>query len=173
MTTPSLTVMPPGIAADESRPLAAPGVVAELPDQIIKLTPAEKKIWDHVTADLYKYGLIHRTDAMVLTVICKTFRQWVDAEDYLRKIEKENGSIYVKTPNGFEQPHQAFYVAKDLKRQLKGWLSDAALTLESFHKIKSQGAQVQQPDLFDDPIDDFRRRKTAMGLRVVGSGDAQ
>ena len=61
-----------------------------------------------MTQALEKYGLIHATDGPMLTVICKTFCKWVAQEEFLEALEKEQGSYYVRTPNGYEQPHQAY-----------------------------------------------------------------
>ena len=114
---------------------------------------------------------IHRTDGLLMTVICKTFCNWVAQEEFLEKLKRENnGSYYVKTPNGYEQPHQAYYVARDYKRELLKWLPEAALTIPSFQKLKAD-QMTPQGDLFgDDPIEQFRQRKARMGLRAIPGG---
>lgn len=146
-------------------------VASEIPSLVAKLSAKEKKLWDHVTQALHEYGLIHRTDAMVLTVICRTFIRWVEAEELLSRFMKENdGSYFAKTPNGYEQPHQSFYVARNLKKELLQWLPEAALTIPSFQKaISAQatgGPQGQLPG-FEDPVELHRKRKVAAGMRLV------
>ncbi len=146
-------------------------VASEIPSTVARLSPKEKKLWDHVTQSLHECGLIHRTDAMLLTVICKTFVRWVEAEEHLSKLMKENdGAYFVKTPNGYEQPHQIFYVARNLKRDLLQWLPEAALTIPSFQKAiavtSTAGAQGQLPGM-EDPVELHRKRKTAAGMRVL------
>lgn len=146
-------------------------VVSEIPALVAKLSAKEKKLWDHVTQALHEYGLIHRTDAMVLTVICRTFIRWVEAEELLSRFMKENdGSYFAKTPNGYEQPHQSFYVARNLKKELLQWLPEAALTIPSFQKAissgSSGGSQGQLPG-FEDPVELHRKRKTAAGMWLV------
>lgn len=145
-------------------------IAAEAPAPPVKLNAKEKKLWEHVTSALEEYGLIHRTDGLLMTVICKTFCNWVAQEEFLEKLKRDNGSYYVKTPNGYEQPHQAYYVARDYKRELLKWLPEAALTIPSFQKLKADQA-TPQGDLFgDDPIEQFRQRKARMGLRAIPGG---
>ena len=83
---------------------------------------------------------------------------------------KEKGSYYVSTPNGYQQPHQAYYVARDKKRELLKWLPEAALTIPSFHKLKTEQL-TPQGDLFGaDPIEQFRQRKAKLGMRAIPGG---
>lgn len=145
-------------------------VASEIPEPAAKLTAKEKALWSHVTQALKDCGLIHRTDAMLLTVICRTFARWVDVEDLLTKFAKENGGTYiVKTPNGYEQPHQLFYAARTLKREMLQWLPEAALTIPSFQKAIGQAgpdAQGQLPG-FEDPVEAHRKRRVAAGMRSI------
>lgn len=148
----------------------AASVASEIPKPAATLSTKEKRLWKHVTEALYEYGLIHRTDAMTLTVICKTFQRWVDAEEQLSKLMKEKGGNYfVRTPNGYEQPHQLFYVARNLKRELLQWLPEAALTIPSFQKMLGERTQPGQASLpgFEDPVEAHRRRRVAAGMRSV------
>lgn len=146
-------------------------IPSETPAAPAKLTAREKKIWEHITSALFEVGLIHRTDALLLTVICKTFVRWVDAEEQLTEFMKANdGSYIVKTPNGYEQPHQIYYVARNVKRELLQWLPEAALTIPSFHKIVGDRAAPNQGSLFDDPVEAHRQRRTSLGMRVVEGG---
>jgi P27 family predicted phage terminase small subunit len=146
-------------------------IPSEIPDAPSKLTVKEKKIWGHITGSLFEVGLIHRTDALMLTVICKTFVRWVDAEEQLTEFMKQHeGSYIVKTPNGYEQPHQIYYVARNVKRELLQWLPEAALTIPSFHKIVGERAAPNQGTLFDDPVEQHRKRRAEIGMRVVDGG---
>ncbi|WP_213778867.1 P27 family phage terminase small subunit [Caballeronia sp. dw_276] len=126
------------------------GVESEIPEPLKPLSLAEKRVWDYVAKALLDYGLIHRTDAMLMHVIVKTFVQWVDAEAALEKhVEENDGSFMTKTPNGYQQPHQAYYVARNLKRELLQMLPEACLTIPSFAKVKQAMREPQQPDMFD------------------------
>lgn len=150
---------------------SAPGIPSEIPEHIAKLSAKEKKVWEHVTQALHETGLIHRTDAMLLTVICKTFVCWVEAEEQLAKVIAANGGSYiVKTPNGYEQPHQLFYVVRNTKAELLKWLPEAALTIPSFHKIVGERAAPSQGTLFEDPIEAHKARRAAMNLSLVHGG---
>ena len=161
----ALPAVEPGGVGDAASVAAIP---SEIPDAIAKLSAKEKRVWEHVTLALHEYGLIHRTDAMALTVICRTFVRWVDAEEELSGFMKSNaGSYFVTTPNGYVQPHQIFYVARQLKKELLQWLPEAALTIPSFHKLVGERAAPEQGRLFEDPVDAHRSRKAALGLRQV------
>ncbi|WP_314407367.1 P27 family phage terminase small subunit [Pseudomonas kuykendallii] len=148
---------------------ALPQILPEIPDPLAKLSAKERKVWDYVTQALADYGLLHRTDSMLMTIICKTFCDWVAQEEFLAKLVKDEGSYYVTTPNGYQQPHQAYYVSRDKKKELLKWLPEAALTIPSFQKIKAEQLQPQG-DLFDDPIENFRQRKAKLGLRAIPGG---
>lgn len=146
----------------------AQAIPSEIPTPPTKLSVREKKVWTHVTKALYEYGLVHLTDAMMLAVICRTFVRWVDAEDALDQIVQENGGSYiVATPNGYEQPHQMFFMVRSLKKELLQWLPEAALTIPSFAKAIESRQAPAQGTLFDDPVEAHRRRKTALGMRAV------
>ena len=151
----------------------APGVNAsvipsEIPPPPTKLSAKEKRVWVHITKALHEYGLVHLTDSMALAVICRTFVRWVEAEEALDQLAHENGGTYiVATPNGYEQPHQLFFVVRNLKKELLQWLPEAALTIPSFAKAIEARQTPTQGTLFDDPVEAHRKRKTALGLRSV------
>jgi len=168
----------------ESRLTALPGVddaaaaaaldesiISEIPDLPTKLNAKEKKVWQHVTQALLEYGLIHRTDGLTISIICRTFVDWVEATEELDRFKKDNGGSYItESANGYRNPHPLYYVARDHKKSLLQWLPEAALTIPSFQKIKGdQIADSNQGKLFDDPIEKFKQQKAAMGMRVVSS----
>jgi len=148
---PTLTV----VVASPAPPSASEKTDAEVPEYLKKMTTAEKKVWAYVTASLKEYGLIHKTDGMMLHVIVKTFCRWVDVEAELEAYIAEHKTIIVKSKNGYEQPHQLHYVARDCKRELLQWLPEACLTIPSFRKAKNLMGQPLQPGLFDDPLTQF------------------
>lgn len=172
MSTESHLTMLPSVddAMAASVPAEGAAILSEIPDQIAKLTQKEKKIWVHVTQALHEYGLIHRTDAMMLTIICRTFVNWVDAEEELARFKRDNGGSHIKeSANGYRAPDPTYYMARDYKKQLLAWLPEAALTIPSFQKIKGESLDgAGQGSLFDDPIEKFRSQKAAIGMRVVG-----
>lgn len=141
---------------------------SEIPDHIAKLNAKERKVWEHVTRALHEYGLIHKTDAILVTIICGTFVNYLDAKDMLDKVIKENnGSYFIETPNGYSQPHQAYYTLRALRKDLLQWLPEAALTIASFQKAIENRPGSVQGDLFDDPVEKHRREKIVMGFREV------
>lgn len=155
-----------GVGVGTSAPPALP---AEIPTAPLTLSTPERKVWKHVTQALHDVGLIHRTDALVLSVICRTFIRWVDAEKQLSDYAAANdGDYMVTTPNGYVQPHQLFHVASKLKKELLQWLPEAALTIPSFQKATAVGVGGSQGSLFeDDPVEQHRQRKIAAGMRAV------
>jgi len=161
----SMTVVTGGLGG--ATPVA-PIIASEIPAPPLKLSPREKKAWDHVTKALQEYGLIHRTDAMMIAVICRTFIRWADAEEQLSDYAKNhNDSYIITTPNGYEQPHQLFYLARTLKRELLQWLPEAAMTIPSFSKMLGERARPEQGSLFEDPVTAHRDRRAAIGMRAV------
>ena len=151
-----------------SREVQQAGIVSEIAKPPVRLNAREKKIWAYVTDALHEYGLIHRTDGLMMTIIVRTFDRWVQLEEELQDYAKKNaGSFIVRSPNGYEQPHQLFYAARDLKNELLKWLPEAALTITSFHKIKSEEIRPPQGDLFGDPVEEFRKRGQVMRLQSV------
>lgn len=125
---------------------------AEIPKPQKPLTDAEKPVWNYICRALKAHGLIHKTDALVLHVIVSTFARWVAAEAQVDALVAEKGTYVVTTRNGYEQPHQMFFVARNLKRDLLQWLPEAALTIPSFQKAKKllDGDGDRQPDMFSD-----------------------
>lgn len=145
-TTPVLGVLD-GAAAAEQR---VDEVASEVPAPLKELSLAEQRVWDYVAGALKDYELIHRTDAMLMHLIVSTFVQWVDAEAALERHVAENkGSFMAKTPNGYEQPHQSYYMARNLKTELLRMLPEACLTIPSFAKVRHAMRAPQQPDMFD------------------------
>jgi P27 family predicted phage terminase small subunit len=165
----------PGVdnAAASSAGALGATIISEIPDIPTKLSAKEKKIWTHVTEALLEYGLIHRTDGLTLTVICRTYVDWVDATEELDRYKRDNNNSYItESSNGYRTPHPLYYVARDHKKSLLTWLPEAALTIPSFQKIKGGQLEDKQASLFDDPIANFKSQKAAIGMRIVGKNDA-
>lgn len=152
---------------------SAPQVVSEIPKPPSALAADEKRIWKYITEALFEYGLIHKTDGITLTVICKTFCTWVRVEKQLEDVvaTSVDGTYFVTTPNGYSQPHQAYYMARNLKKELLQWLPEAALTIPSFQKFMGEVGAPSQGGLFDDPVTRHRDNKTKIGtvLKFDGS----
>jgi P27 family predicted phage terminase small subunit len=143
-------------------------IESAVPDMPAKLSAKEKKVWHHVTAALLEYGLVHRTDGLALTIICRTFVDWVEATEQLDKYKADHEGNYItESANGYRSPHPLYYVARDHKKSLLQWLPEAALTIPSFQKIKGSSVESNQGSLFDDPIEAFKSKKAGMGMRLV------
>lgn len=138
------------------------------PDMPAKLSAKEKKVWHHVVSALLEYGLVHRTDGLALTIICRTFVDWVEATEQLEKYKRDHDGNYItESANGYRTPHPLYYVARDHKKSLLQWLPEAALTIPSFQKIKGGSIDAPQGNLFDDPIQAFKDQKAGLGMRRV------
>ena len=139
---------------------------AAIPEPPSRLSAKEKKIWNYVTNALYENGLCHTTDGLSIMVVVRTFIEWVEATELLREVARNNqknpGSYIIKTPNGYEQPHQLYYVVRDKKRELLRWLPECALTIPSFVKTKRMAEKDErQIDLFGDTIAEYRNERPA------------
>jgi phage terminase small subunit len=167
-----LTALP---SVDSGKVASVPSIISEIPDKPARLTAREKKIWDHICQALLEYGLIHRTDGLTITIICKTFCDWIDADRELEKYKRGNGGSYItESGNGYRSPHPLYYVVRDHKNSLLKWLPEAALTIPSFVKIKGEDfVASQQGNLFEDPVEKFRQRKTRAGMRLVEGDEHQ
>ncbi|CAG4906189.1 P27 family phage terminase small subunit [Paraburkholderia saeva] len=117
----------------------------------VKFTPRERKVWEYICARLRDAQLEHQTAGIAISMVVRTYVGWLEAEEKLREVEAANdGSHYIKTPNGHEQPHQAFYVSRNLRAELLKWLPECCLTLPSIASVRSKlGEQGQQDDLFN------------------------
>ena len=139
---------------------------SEIPDKLVKLDARQRKYWDYATKALYEAGLIHRTDAMLLHVICRTFAEWVTATEQADEIVKNGGSLFLESGNGYISNHPVVHNAARAKGELLKWLPEAALTIPSFQSAQKVKPQ-HQPGLFDeDPVEAHRNRKPTT-LRAV------
>ena len=78
----------------------------------------------------------------------KGMAEWLEARETLEEFKSRNkGSYYVKTPNGYEQPHQSFYVAEKLRRELLQYLPECCLTIPSFANVRGKLGDDGQQDL--------------------------
>lgn len=129
------------------------------------LSTQERRVWDYICGQLRNAGIDHTTFGLAAMVVSKTYIRWVQAEAKLEEVmEKNGGSYLVKTPNGFEQPHQIYYVSRDLKADLLKWLPECALTIPSLATIRAKtGDQSQQDDLFADLVNHAVSRPSASG----------
>lgn len=127
------------------------------------LTPRERKVWDYICHSLRDVGLEHYTCGLTISIICRTYVRWLDAERQLAEFEDENGGTYfVTTPNGHVQPHQAFYVVRNLKAELLKWLPESCLTLPSVVTARSKMPTASpQDDLFDNLVGHGRSHPSA------------
>ncbi|WP_047258053.1 P27 family phage terminase small subunit [Chromobacterium subtsugae] len=138
-------------------------IVSPPPPPGANLAPRERKVWDYVCRQLREAGLEHLTAGLAISIIVKTYVRWIDAEIKLAEVEEKNGGTYfIVTPNGHEQPHQVFYVVKNLKLELLKWLPETSLTLPSVAAVKAKlGDKAPQDDLFDELLNHGRSHPSA------------
>ncbi|RLK45957.1 P27 family phage terminase small subunit [Cupriavidus plantarum] len=128
------------------------------------LSPRERKVWDYICAVLADEGLPHRTAGIAITIICKTFIQYIQAERELQEyIASNKGSILqVSKKSDYSQPHPLYYAARDIKQELLKWLPEACLSLPSAVMAKAKmGEEGQQDDLFGDLLAHAQRERSA------------
>lgn len=137
----------PGASGAGDKRLRSPA-----PPPGVQLSPRERKVWDYICAALRDDGMPHLTAGIAISVVCKTFIRWVNTELQLQEFEaSNNGSYFIKTKTGYDQPHQLFYAAAGLKKELLTWLPESCLTLPSSVMARAKlGDEGVQDDLFGD-----------------------
>jgi phage terminase small subunit len=137
----------------------------EIPKPLSLLTPEAKKVWRYVGESLLDAGLIHRTDALMLMVIVRTYCKWIDLEAKLEAYAETNDGEYTwTTDKGYVMVHPLFHAAQQEKKALLQWLPEAALTITSYRKAKaSLSSDDRQPGLFgaDDLAHHIRNKPRA------------
>lgn len=151
-TNPPMTVRPDG--SEDAK--ASAGIEVVSPDCPISFTPEEQQVWDYICDQLRKAGLLHMTAGLAISVIVKKYRRWLTALEALdQAIEENGGTIMVKTPNGYSQPHQAVHYVDKQEKELLRWLPSCCLTIPTFAKVKALEKGAEQGDLFLDEIRSF------------------
>lgn len=126
------------------------------PDCPIQFSSEEQQVWNYICDQLRKAGLLHMTAGIAISVIVKKYRRWLTAiEDLDNFLEESGGSIMVKTPNGYEQPHQLVHYVDKQEKELLRWLPSCCLTIPTFAKVKALEKGAEQGDLFLDEIRSF------------------
>lgn len=151
-TNPPITVAPAGSEAAQAPAKAE--VVS--PDCPIKFSEPEQQVWDYICDQLRKANLLHLTAGIAISVIVKKYRRWLTAIEALDEYMDENGgSFQVKTPNGYQQPHQLVHYVDKQEKELLKWLPSCCLTIPTFAKVKALENGQEQGDLFLDEIRSF------------------
>ncbi|GGC87334.1 P27 family phage terminase small subunit [Halopseudomonas salina] len=143
-------------AAGSEHAVAATSNEVQSPDCPIDFSPDELRVWDYICDQLRKAGLLHMTAGLAISVIVKKYRRWLTAIELLDKyLEENDGNFQVKTPNGYEQPHQLVHYVDRQERELLRWLPSCCLTIPTFAKVKALEKGAEQGDLFLDEIRSF------------------
>ena len=151
-TSPPITVESAGSEAAQAPAKAE--VVS--PDCPIKFSEPEQQVWDYICDQLRKANLLHLTAGIAISVIVKKYRRWLTAIEALDEyMDENNGSFTVKTPNGYEQPHQLVHYVDKQEKELLKWLPSCCLTIPTFAKVKALENGQEQGDLFLDEIRSF------------------
>jgi hypothetical protein len=161
---PNLSVVPGGNVV----PMTRPSVDRQSPDRPPGLTSeSEIEIWDYICAQLAMAGMPHLTFGLAAAIVCNLYAEWITARKILEECKAKNdGSYMVKLANGYEQPHQAFYVVDKLRRQLLQWLPECCLTIPAYATAKNKlGDGGQQRDLFDDLVGHANADRANYGSR--------
>lgn len=127
------------------------------------LSPRERKVWDYICQVLSEEGLPVRIGGIAITIICKTFIQYVQAEKELQNyIASNKGSILQRSQKSdYSQPHPLYYAARDIKLELLKWLPEACLSLPSAVMAKTKKADGDgQDDLFEDLLAHAKRERS-------------
>lgn len=145
---PNLTMIAGGGA---NTPPASPGAAGEVKSPGRPpgdMTEEEIAVWDYICKQLREAGIEHVTFGLAAVMVCKTYVQWMHAAEDLERVkEAAGGSHLVKLRNGYEQPHQAYYVVRELRKELLTYLPECCLTIPSFANVRSKLGGSGQLDL--------------------------
>jgi chloramphenicol O-acetyltransferase len=143
---PNLTVLPGGGAKAAPK---TPALEVQSPDRPPgQMSEQEIAVWDYICAQLRAAGIEHTTFGLAAVLVCKTYVDWLSASEELIRIKQaNNGSHLVTLKNGYEQPHQAYYVVRELRRELLQYLPECCLTIPSFANVRSKLGGNGQLDL--------------------------
>ena len=144
-------VYPPKTTFAGGEAARAGGADALLVPPGVKFTARERRVWAYIVARLEEDGLAPPTAGIVVSVVVRMYVAWLDAEQKLREVIAEHdGSYYVKSERGHEQPHQAYYVCRNLRAELCKWLPECCLTLPSRANVLAKVPEAgPRDDLFD------------------------
>ena len=159
-------VMPVAGGGEARSPLRVGGKEIRSPEPPpgAQLSPRERKVWDYICAVLREQGMPHLTGGIAITIICKTFVQYIQTELELQNYVAGNGgSILQKSQKSdYTQPHPLYYAARDIKQELLKWLPEACLSLPSAVMARAKlGEEGQQDDLFSDLLEHARADRSA------------
>jgi hypothetical protein len=135
-------------------PLRTPGEKVSPPPPPGLKSEREIEVWEYICAQLRQAGIEHRTFGLAAAVVCSVYVEWMDSRVLLDEFKAQNGGSYMTTtPNGYQQPHQVFYVVEKLRRDLLQWLPECCLTIPAYATAKSKlGVDDGQRDL---PLEDL------------------
>lgn len=115
---------------------------------VISLSDAEQQLYDYICRVLRGNGIEHLTAGIAISVIVRTYAQWLEA---LYLCETKTRTQTSSTGWVTELPW-----AKDearLKMELGQWLPKACLTIPSLARVrKDLGSAGSQDDLFADLV---------------------
>src|SRR5690606_32232180 len=124
----------------------------EIPDAPSIIKGEARKIWDRVSAELVRLGVIAKVDESAMVRYCLAYARFLEVE---RAIERENREgkkkgkpfrgLVTKTPSGYEQQSVLFQIRSKMHDELKSLEAVFGMTPSA----RSGGVDVNpQADLF-------------------------
>jgi P27 family predicted phage terminase small subunit len=96
--------------------------------------------WQRVTAELAQCNLLDQSDRAVMTLYCRTWATWREAD----KLVAKYGSV-IKYTNGVPGPAPFFKTAMESAKHLRALLADMGMTPSSRHKMSVKKIADSEP----------------------------
>jgi P27 family predicted phage terminase small subunit len=97
-----------------------------------ELSPAAKREWRRVAAELAVAGLLTRVDRAGLAAYCAAWSRWIEAEEALRRY----GTI-IKSQSGYPMVSPYFSVASKSLEQMRLLLGEFGMTPSSRSRVNA------------------------------------
>ncbi|MFZ3000307.1 MAG: hypothetical protein WA071_08250 [Undibacterium umbellatum] len=123
-------------------------IISPDPPPAINLQQDEMQVYNYICDVLRAAGIDHTTAGISISVIVRTFINWIEAS----RICEERGRTQ-ESKTGWVTPYPWADDEKRLKMELGQWLPKACLTIPSLARVrKDTGEKSGQDDLFGDLV---------------------
>lgn len=129
-------------------PKHEPKPKVSVPSAPAHLTKAAKSEWKRVTRSLKALGIISTIDRAALAAYCQAYGRWVQAENALAEMAKQNtstGALIVKTQSGNVIQNPLVGVANKAMRDLMHYAVEFGMTPSARVRVRAEKDGDQDP----------------------------